>query len=344
MKLYLHIGTEKTGSSFLQSYLANNRDLLKKHSIYYPTAGKREADMKAGRISPGNASKLNEHIDNKDWDNVKKWMLKVYNEAKTRGCTRVLLSNEILIKTFSKPLLLKSFKELCDSINFDLQPMLLIIREPLSQAMSLYKHRSKRGDMLPIKVWLEENYILPKCLKSFYDHLSNANLNILQYPYKAESFYLANICLNDWLNLNEKIEVEHTKINPSLTLSELVLLSKIKDKNAFLANQFYQIMLNIDTDQKSKDDYIKEHIRNDINNHLVQYNDLWLKVNSYMKGDFKIKSYSMLKNENIAKQMSFTEVQIEAIAKFTNDAGSMKTFLKKLKLNTKKTILRFLSK
>jgi len=38
MKIYLHIGTEKTGTTSIQSFLADNRDELRKHKIMYSKA------------------------------------------------------------------------------------------------------------------------------------------------------------------------------------------------------------------------------------------------------------------------------------------------------------------
>ena len=55
MNLYLHIGTEKTGSSHLQSLSAINRDLLKKSGIWFPEAEKRDNMLLSGDISAGNA-------------------------------------------------------------------------------------------------------------------------------------------------------------------------------------------------------------------------------------------------------------------------------------------------
>ena len=36
MELIIHIGTHKTGTSSLQTFLATNRSVLIKHGIYYP--------------------------------------------------------------------------------------------------------------------------------------------------------------------------------------------------------------------------------------------------------------------------------------------------------------------
>src|SRR5690242_19599893 len=37
-RLYLHIGTEKTGTSSVQQFLNNNRELLRRHGVLYPVA------------------------------------------------------------------------------------------------------------------------------------------------------------------------------------------------------------------------------------------------------------------------------------------------------------------
>lgn len=39
-KLILHVGTHKTGTSALQSYLSENRRLLRRDEIYYPSLSK----------------------------------------------------------------------------------------------------------------------------------------------------------------------------------------------------------------------------------------------------------------------------------------------------------------
>ena len=41
MKLHLHIGIEKTGSSFIQYLLADKRGYLQEHNIHYPKGSSR---------------------------------------------------------------------------------------------------------------------------------------------------------------------------------------------------------------------------------------------------------------------------------------------------------------
>ena len=313
MKLYLHIGTEKTGSSFIQSYLANNRRMLSQHGIYFPKAGMREADMQSGRISPGNASELNTLLVHKSWTKVEQWLKDKYKAVKANECNKLLLSNEVLIKTFSETNVLEKFIKISKSVDFDLQDLLLIIREPIAQALSLYKHRSKNGDMLPIIEWLESKYSLADCLKNFYRHIKDLNVGLKQYPYKTDSQYLVEVCVKKWLGLNENIKIEHTSVNPSLTLSELKLMSEIKKQDAFLAKTFYNSMIAIPSEQKSDDIYAKTFYKTAISDHLYKQKEVWGVCNSNMT-EGRIALPEPKVHENIEKQkvieFSFSEIQL----------------------------------
>jgi hypothetical protein len=319
MKLYLHIGTEKTGSSFLQSYLAKNRLMLKSHSLYFPDAGKREADMRSGRISPGNASELNALLSQKSWLKVEHWMKNKYKAAITDGCTKLLLSNEILIKTFSETDVLARFIEITKEQGFELQDLLLVIREPVGQALSLYKHRSKNGDMLPIADWLKHKYILADCLQDFYQNIETSKIGLRQYPYRKNSAYLVNVCINKWLNLNENVEIEHTIVNSSLTLSELKLMSEIKKQDAFLVKPFYDAMIAIAINQKSDEIYLKSYYKCVITIYLIKYVKLWQRCNSYMtEGQIlKPESTNKIINQEFV-EYSFSETQISEILRLLN--------------------------
>jgi len=345
MKIYLHIGTEKTGSSFIQSYLANNRKMLLEHGIFFPTAGKREADMKAGRISPGNASKLNDFLDNAQWNSASMWLNQIKTEAENKNCDKVLLSNEILIKTFSKKNVLAEFIKLCNAIGLECQDLLLLIREPVSQALSLYKHRSKRGAMLPVKEWLKTQYILHDCLDSFYTILEKtSSLALKQYPYSKNSDYLIDVCINKWLNLNEDIRVKDQNVNPSLTLSELNVLSQIKKKDRFLALTFYNRMIKIDSREKADDKSYKENISFQINNHLAAYNDLWEKCQTYMSTQGEIYHYNEIECEDKEQVIKFSKKQVQEFADLMVYSGRMNFFLLKLKFEIKSLISQFITK
>ncbi len=79
IKLYLHLGYHKTGSSFLQTMFAQNRDYLLENDIYFPYS-KGDKNMLKGIISPGNGILLVEALKDKNQQLVvellKKWMVK----------------------------------------------------------------------------------------------------------------------------------------------------------------------------------------------------------------------------------------------------------------------------
>ena len=66
MRLHLHVGHGKTGSSFLQSWLAQNRsELLRVGGVHYPVA---DSDQRArsGRFSMGNGVLLDQALQFSD--------------------------------------------------------------------------------------------------------------------------------------------------------------------------------------------------------------------------------------------------------------------------------------
>ena len=339
MRLFIHIGTEKTGSSFLQYSLAKNRSHLVESGIYYPNAGHRETDMLAGRISPGNAGELSDLLSQESWEEVSYWMKSKYNQATANKCNQLLLSNETLINIFSKKGVLLNFLSITDSLGFKCQDMLMIVREPVSQALSLYKHRSKSGNTLPLVDWLQKNYNLIKELGYFYDNIEQSNIGLSQHPYQKDSEYLVNTCLNVWLNLNIKINIEDQSVNPSLTLSELNLLRSIKKKDSYLANIFFCKMSNISILEKSNDVGMNIHAANQVSNFMSNYNYLWKRVHEKMSYESVLWEYTHKKYSDIYRDASFSQEQINAFSELMIYASSFSYLKKKVTYAIKKKVL-----
>lgn len=342
MKLYLHIGTEKTGSSFLQTYLAQNRSMLEHNGVYYPKAyfHNQDAMMLKGLISGGNAYELISLIDKGFWANIKEWLLSRYIQAKENNCDKLLLSSEVLIKKFSENGVLEKFLEIINSIGLICEDILLIIREPIGQALSLYKHHGKRGIMLPIEIWLEERYSLADTLIDFYKQKEHLGLKIKQYPYLKDSEYLVNICINKWLSLNEKIEVKHNIVNPSLTLSELILQSEIRKKDKILAAKFYNHMIQINNENKSDNQSYKRYITSHINNYLVSYNELWKTVGIHMNRKTKKYQYETIDIHQLDNLIAFSPSQNKAIASFLIYSSSFEYYQFRLISRIKELVLK----
>lgn len=99
MYCLLHIGTEKTGSSYLQCKLALGRDQLLRSGLWFAYgASFDEESMKSGRISGGNALKTAEDMERDDWSSATRRLASARQEASGRGVSGVLISSELLLR------------------------------------------------------------------------------------------------------------------------------------------------------------------------------------------------------------------------------------------------------
>ncbi|HKL20978.1 MAG TPA: hypothetical protein VJ904_04185 [Tichowtungia sp.] len=110
--------------------------------------------MLAGRISAGNTLHLAKHIRNGQWPAAEKWLARAAEEARARDCDRVLLSSEWLLEALAPDdRMVELTRRLQQSDGYSVE-YLLILREPVGQLISLYKHRAKRGTTGSIDVWV----------------------------------------------------------------------------------------------------------------------------------------------------------------------------------------------
>lgn len=127
--LLVHVGHPKTGSSYLQSLLADNKAQLERHGIRYPDTA---FTLKARQDDPGRGG------------NCRAQLLqdKSYHALVTAGSDHVVLSAERLFFPLSEG------KDLFASYasSFDVINVLLFIRDPLEFVASWYSQRVKRGD------------------------------------------------------------------------------------------------------------------------------------------------------------------------------------------------------
>ena len=84
MELIIHIGTHKTGTSSLQTFLATNRSVLIKHGIYYPESAYsgRNVNFMPSRIATGHYDEVNNFLKNS------------IIQAKKRKLDKILISAE----------------------------------------------------------------------------------------------------------------------------------------------------------------------------------------------------------------------------------------------------------
>lgn len=132
--LALHVGHGKTGSSFLQAWLACNRERLQQAGIHYPlvsASGRRERRAQRGLFSMGNGFVLEELEQGPEPVQA----LAALAAQLPPGGT-LLISDERLMKRLVGRL--GELAELAAAAGFAELRFLLLVRDPLEQACSLY--------------------------------------------------------------------------------------------------------------------------------------------------------------------------------------------------------------
>ena len=138
MKLTLHIGHGKTGSSALQSFLSLNESLLLKYGVYYPDVHSLNA-AKKGYISSGNLA------------GVKKYDEAIYQATSKKISNHYLFSNEtLMVKMLADSF---SLQRLAKEFNLEL---ILYCRNPLDHVFSSYGQSVKReGCTISMAKWID---------------------------------------------------------------------------------------------------------------------------------------------------------------------------------------------
>lgn len=332
LKLYLHIGTEKTGSSFLQSQMVCHRETLQQAGIWFPKAGKWEREMKAGRISPGNGVTLWEHLRDDRMSETSKLLRKYQQEAEGKGCHAILLSNENLLEVFSKVGTFEQLQDVCAALSVQLTPMLLLLRNPVGQALSLYKHRAKNGKIDGVESWVAEGYQLAKDLDGFLLQLERKTTCCILRKYRKDSHYLMQVFFGDWLGLPTIPPWQEREVNPSLSLSELVLMRQVRQLRPTFTPFLYQRLLSVPTQQKSDDLYLKRYTKEYLNYYLARYQPVWQRCNKWLPEAEKLQ-LPVASAEAPSKQqqiLTFTSKQTQTWMAFIQESTTWRFQIKLL--------------
>ena len=342
MDLYLHIGTEKTGSSYLQSLAAVNRDTLLKAGIFFPHGGKRDDDMLNGRISPGNARMFCKILENNAGTLITSWLKEKYDEANSNKCNKLLLSNEELVLALSRLEILTKLIQSSKDAGFTSLNFLLFLRDPVDQALSLYKHRAKSGNILPIKEWPERYYYYGDALYQFLSNVKKEDVSLNCRRYDNSPGVPENIFFQDWLNVEVPQKKVKSVINPSLTISELLMIRLLRERDPLLAKAFYDQMLQIPKEEKGSEGEIEAYYRYVLSNHLQQYQATWELCNEVLPAteQLNIPGYSNFKGsgDQVEKKLNFSEQQTKVVVDFMTEGrtGRLRRLKHRLRMNLSK--------
>lgn len=283
LKFLLHIGSPKAGSSFLQTLCARSRTRLADSGIYFPPGTPHnEACMLAGRISAGNAQSLALHIREQQWDRVEQWLRRVAEAAVRKRCDRILLSSEWLLGSLAGDDHLIELSRRLDRLGGHSLEFLLVLRDPVGQLLSLYKHRAKSGSLGSIDQWVQGGYDLPRRLAGIRRQIDASGVVFVVRSYSKQSASLERVFFEDWLGIPVPENTANLLVNPSLSLSELVLLRKLRAQHPGLVPYLYERLLALEPGVKVEGQAMQAHALQVATNTVAVHAQEWQHWNALL--------------------------------------------------------------
>ena len=231
--------------------------------------------MLKGRISAGNARTLASDVRNGRWSEVENWLRTVADQAAGKGCDRVLVSSEWLLDAFSGDNRLVEFSRRLNGLGDHSILLLLLLRDPVNQLISLYKHRAKAGTAGSIDEWVAGGYELPRKLKGIRQQQQASGVELFARSYGSQQGDLERLFFEEWLEMPVPADAAGLLVNPSLSLSELVLLRRLRACHPGLVACLYERLLAIDPGLKTEGKAMGEYARNVAINAVAVHADEW---------------------------------------------------------------------
>lgn len=266
MSVYIHIGHGKTGSSAIQSFLANHQDLLLQQGMLYPDAPMLE-NARKGEVSSGNGALLLEP------------------EVDLSQCENYLFSSEVLFYHFDNE---QALEQLFTKLG-EKPTIMFYTRDLFDHYFSTWGQFIKRGGG-------------NKTIDEFVDVYQNFYQKVIDYINLSQTLDFRLIINNYSRHENNIIDnfvasifghsnflpsLENKKINRSLTKSEYIiqmLFNKYyqKPSHQFISDILVNKLPNIESERFVIDE--------ETYNQLLNYNQGAIEqVNQYLGEDERIK-------------------------------------------------------
>jgi hypothetical protein len=151
MKCYLHIGTEKTGTTTLQKFLALNRDLLESMGYFYPHTLGNTNHLKLPLMGyegyrPDDLMRLQDIYSDQDHQHLKKRTLSaLQRELRQAASPSIILSSEHVQSRLRTTQEIQRLKEFLLQAGTREVVVIVYLRDPAELANSLYSTSVKCG-------------------------------------------------------------------------------------------------------------------------------------------------------------------------------------------------------
>lgn len=231
--------------------------------------------MQEGRISGGNALVLARAIAAGRWAEVQVILFGAAEQAQAQDCDRVLFSSEWLLGSLAEDEALKSLKEVLGRCGDHALELFLLLREPVEQLISHYRHRAKSGGLYDLQTWADRDYLLPGRLSILRRQLESIDTQIVVRGYGKAPGALEQVFFADWLGVSLPPEASGLLVNPSLSLSELVLLRQLKATRPSLVPVLYARLLALDPALKTEAPAMRAYARQVAAQAVGRYAEEW---------------------------------------------------------------------
>jgi hypothetical protein len=319
----LHLGPEKTGTSFLQCLCVRNRALLDRNGIHFPVGTPHdESAMHSARISAGNGRTLADLVESNDWAGAGHWLEQSIAKARDAQAQRLLISSEQLLAPLASPGRLVRFMQVMQGAGINDVMLLLILRDPVSQLLSLYKHRAKSGSAGRIQDWVENGYQLPSHLASLARQVDETDATLQVRGYTRQPGGLENLFLREWLELDELPQAGEIEVNPSLSLSELELIRRMNEQRPELVPFLRERLSAVLRKDKVQGSALKAHAHAVAEDAVWQHREDWARWNAILpEGERLSVPESAPEIPETPEELEFSTRQVEELARFMAEAA-----------------------
>lgn len=188
LRVTLHIGSTKTGSSALQKLLYANRKALAKASVYYPDIGiaSNAHHVLLAAIHPGAWNLHKDAYDTTPIEYFQHGVSAILERAQETGCKHLVLSSEYMWGEFGPNV----YKNLRDAFAGCRLRILACVRDPAHWAESTYLQALKRGEARGFSQWRKKVGAMPvrgfdfdAVVKKWSDGTGAASTTIVRYDF-----------------------------------------------------------------------------------------------------------------------------------------------------------------
>ncbi|MGJ3236244.1 hypothetical protein [Marivirga sp.] len=329
-KIFFHFGMHKTGSSYIQTLLANAKSELKQERVFLPEDHRAKLILN-GVPTAGNGLKLSRLIKLGKLEEAFALVSHDQELAEVENCDSLLYSSESFFHLFQYHAAnWLSFEQLLIGKDIELKG-LLFFRDPVEHIISTFRHRFK-DNYIDFERWLANDYETHKIIKNFLEVKPTLETDFGYRNYSANKRHLSKCVFEEWLGYNWSPFIKNETVNKSLNISDIYLghlLRPILFPNEY--KSFLVKLLALDDNLKPNEESYIENLINKTSDYLLKYRNLFEEINKLLPVNEALQwQYINKQDVEIQQTISFSNAQLEIYSKYLQNVqkSSLKRSLK----------------